>query len=983
MYKAKEEEQMGMKVAASGASSVRAKHTRLALSKALNVTINRAPMQASLRKMLKKTKGGKDHGDLLQGFFNDDGGDGVDGASGSSDAAAENTKADEALAQVILGVCEDTETHFESLVQEKHVNAEFDALDAWIQEAQETLLRKRARAEANGYATCSATVSQRSHSLFSNAFGQTDDEEHQEIEIDAKLISPELLVLAERQRVVNEELQQLQKLRVQKAAQLAQVEKTVEFARRAALSDIDKAQHAVAQVDSVRDLVKDYASFLTRWTHIRERERKMELYEDDHGNMQPGFQGDTMMTHTSMSLTGLSMSSFASDYGAGSSTNDKGDHGDDDEQARLELSKFSTSLLSNEGNGDDQCENNEAVDPRSPRTAEEEKSHHDDAELPVEAGDEGEIGRDGIKQKDDGNAEGDGDAQMESESMRDAEKDQRMQDIGESDSDNSAHNGTTEAPVHPVAASFLLGKDFSMADTRQNTQQLEIASMSLPQSRSPIPAPASGDASSLEIVVTAKQGEVRCAVSDHEDTSPAPPLSHAIPPPPYYTLRDLFPVVFEEKQTHSCKKTPSQAPNERPSAATSATKPPPPASTSKAPTTKSDAEKKQLALETTIGRAHSRSAAHESRKRQTGRGERAESCHADETQAQAVQTQLSLTQLKARVHVLQTRNNNVETQLEKLQVELRTCKQELRRKTATVHATAEKLTKAETEMNHMKNRHTRDMLQWKTKLVTMQQKWDVDTAKRDREVNLKMTDALRDAKAQAGTTLKKNAALEARVLQLEDELKHSKRGSDARQRDLLTQVNQVRTLERLLHKCHRTEAILHNDVASLQANAKSASNEKCRVDSNEMGRGDSQKSRRSKRQDASLFPLDLLLLPADSDSDDGDERLCTCGSESLVRRSSKDVAVATEPSRCLECDCAASQLCAAQTEIQRLRLLHSKELNVQATAFTRALSSRSQPSSGSANSSGRGGGIAMSELLGSDAVNNGVDTTRLSSTSSA
>lgn len=163
---------MSMKVTSS---SVRAKHTKLALSKALNVTINRAPVQASLRKMLKRTKGG-DHSDLLEGFFQDD--EHENAASG--DAAAENTKADEALAQVILGVCEDTEvcvcvycklrvcaigthmsmfvyglpcsqTHFESLVHEKHVNAEFDALDAWIQEAQENLLRKRARAEANGY----------------------------------------------------------------------------------------------------------------------------------------------------------------------------------------------------------------------------------------------------------------------------------------------------------------------------------------------------------------------------------------------------------------------------------------------------------------------------------------------------------------------------------------------------------------------------------------------------------------------------------------------------------------------------------------------------------------------------------------------------------------------------------------------------------------------------------------------------------------
>uniref|UniRef100_K3WFM8 Lebercilin domain-containing protein n=1 Tax=Globisporangium ultimum (strain ATCC 200006 / CBS 805.95 / DAOM BR144) TaxID=431595 RepID=K3WFM8_GLOUD len=264
----------------------------------------------------------------------------------------------------------------------------------------------------------------------------------------------------------------------------------------------------------------------------------------------------------------------------------------------------------------------------------------------------------------------------------------------------------------------------------------------------------------------------------------------------------------------------------------------------------------------------------------------------------------------------------VATQLEKQHVELRTCKQELRRKAAAVHTTTEKLTKAETEMNHMKNRHAQDMLQWKTKLATMQQKWDADTAKRDREANLKMVDALRDAKAHAGTTMKKNAALEARVLQLEDELKHSKRDADARQRDLIAQMNQVRTLERLLRKCHRTEATLRNDVALLRANAKSASMEERGVYSNEMRRDRdvSQKSRRSNlRQDASLFPLDLLLLPTDSDSG---EHLCACDSRSLGRPMRKDVACATEPSRCLKCEDAAEQ-----SEIQRLRLLHSKELN--------------------------------------------------------
>lgn len=89
------------------ALSTRARHTKLALSKALNVTITRAPPQASVRKMLARSKTAKrrlsgggatesaDLSDLLPGLLDAD-----DGAT---------SRADDALAQVVLGVCEDVE----------------------------------------------------------------------------------------------------------------------------------------------------------------------------------------------------------------------------------------------------------------------------------------------------------------------------------------------------------------------------------------------------------------------------------------------------------------------------------------------------------------------------------------------------------------------------------------------------------------------------------------------------------------------------------------------------------------------------------------------------------------------------------------------------------------------------------------------------------------------------------------------------------
>lgn len=269
--------------------SARARHTKLALSKALNVTITRAPLQASLRKMLARSKTAKrrlsgggselaDPSELLPGLL-----DAADGAT---------SRADDALAQVVLGVCEDVEvlvdlglmrviilkgpdgtscnamqTHFEALAEETFVNGDFANLDTWIQEAQENVLRKRARSDrcvttlTHFIAVRSRLLNRRfMYNIVSEHKADDDDDDDDNATKDADALSPEMLVLAERQRVVDDELRALHKLREQKAAQLAQVLKSVELARRAAVLDVEKAQSAVAQVDDVRHLVKDYAA---------------------------------------------------------------------------------------------------------------------------------------------------------------------------------------------------------------------------------------------------------------------------------------------------------------------------------------------------------------------------------------------------------------------------------------------------------------------------------------------------------------------------------------------------------------------------------------------------------------------------------------------------------------------------------------------------------------------------------------------------
>lgn len=51
------------------------------------------------------------------------------------------------MALILMMVMATLQNHFESLAEERYVNAEFANLDAWIQEAQENLLRKRARSD--------------------------------------------------------------------------------------------------------------------------------------------------------------------------------------------------------------------------------------------------------------------------------------------------------------------------------------------------------------------------------------------------------------------------------------------------------------------------------------------------------------------------------------------------------------------------------------------------------------------------------------------------------------------------------------------------------------------------------------------------------------------------------------------------------------------------------------------------------------------
>lgn len=782
---------------------------------------------------------------------------------------------------------------------------------------------------------------------------------------------------------------------------------------------------------------------------------------------------------SSMSFTGLSMSSFQSDLLgteadqdslAGlrpSQTDDEeGEEEDEDEDKRLRLSMSSMSTL----RGGCEEENGEGTEMR--RTAEDADLSDERSEGDPGASDGGLEGF-GFGSDDQANEDEKGSDLKDSESdaVSDAQRDptdpeqrslnqvERSGDfksatdeahhVDENDQSDRARSGK-EPPmaadaerndsdkkyvqVQPIAIARAIpvapggddqhSEDTVLTEQQQETRQYEPPAVPpLEHQQSPSSAPSSDDRDKTDNRTGKKQSESDANDDDELAALPAPPEPATASAS--YSLRDLFPVVYEkptlarkqkkhETASSTLERPPSTTPaadrKQHPSQSQPLSATTNEQSSSRLPQQESsqrvrslheqldtaqsqlktatqtirmhhmvEAEKKQLAqrnarlkqqfevltadLQRTKAenaRLHTENELYAAKLPQLQAELLEESCHADEKQAQSVQMQLSIAQLKARVHVLQTRNGNVETQKERVQAELRECKKELRRKTATLQATSEKLAKLETDMSSMKTVHAQEMLQWKTRLATTVQRFEVEKVKLESETSKKMVQELRDAKAHAAKVVKKKKELDVLVAKLEDELKHSKRDADAQQREMCTHVKQVRSFEKLLRQSHRIEASLRNQVATLQAKAKRSMDEESREIGVRARRGEGATRSQSRFRgpngsDPALFPLDLLLLSVDTASDeDGDDggggnstgdghhcRCCSVYNASLLGggddESGGATAASPAPQSCRECEEVRDQLRDAHAEIQRLRVMHANELKVQTMAYARSL----------------------------------------------
>ncbi|KAL3658673.1 hypothetical protein V7S43_016309 [Phytophthora oleae] len=292
-----------------------------------------------------------------------------------------------------------------------------------------------------------------------------------------------------------------------------------------------------------------------------------------------------------------------------------------------------------------------------------------------------------------------------------------------------------------------------------------------------------------------------------------------------------------------------------------------------------------------------------------------ETSQVDETQAQSLQTQLVLTQLKARSHVLQTRNLTLESHNNKLTERLRECQQQLRKKTAILEQQTEKTRKIEAELNELKTTHAQEKLEWKHRLTSALQRFEHDKVKLETHYKASERKELRELKDRAEKATKKRRTMEATAAKLEEELKHCKLELTSANNNIHRHITDLRTHESLLRKAHRTEATLRNDLAACRTKLRALQDSRRRMASHH-----AVQTRRHPNQ----IPIELFIpLDESSDEEDNQETQCNCCLSSSKTNEPQS------PLVCTECPQLQDQLHQLHLELKRVRSLHVVELHAQ------------------------------------------------------
>ncbi|ETK72519.1 hypothetical protein L915_20394 [Phytophthora nicotianae] len=183
-------------------------------------------------------------------------------------------------------------------------------------------------------------------------------------------------------------------------------------------------------------------------------------------------------------------------------------------------------------------------------------------------------------------------------------------------------------------------------------------------------------------------------------------------------------------------------------------------------------------------------------------------------------------------------------------------------------------------------------------------------------------------KGRAEKALKKRRTAEATTVRLDEQLKQCKWELSSANDMVLGRTNEVRTLEALLRKAHRTEATLRNDLAICKTRLHSLQDEKKRS----MARSGIVRTRRHRL--GNQVPIEMLLTDS-SDDEDQDNQVKEQCIHCLA--STKDQSPC---SPCSECPQLKDKIHQLQQKLRRLRSLHATELNAQASVLDALLQRR-------------------------------------------
>lgn len=297
-----------------------------------------------------------------------------------------------------------------------------------------------------------------------------------------------------------------------------------------------------------------------------------------------------------------------------------------------------------------------------------------------------------------------------------------------------------------------------------------------------------------------------------------------------------------------------------------------------------------------------------------------ETSQADDNQLQSASLQIEASQLRARLQALQNRHHKTTALVDNLEQQLRHCKLELGKRSSTVAQVNEKNQALEQELAHVRQTHAHDIHQLKQRFQRTTNRIENESSKRLKDTTHQLEHRIRELRAKALKNQRRCRELETHVAHLEEQEGEQKQAIKATEDHSRRQARDIVSLERKLERVYENEAHLKAQIAHLKAKLSiTQTTAHTRLQCRD-GHG-----RRN--------PADIKMRQAFTAQKRPAERIDLLTQEPIHIDKLKD-----ENSHLIaRVQTLEEQLTSAQLEVHRLRVMHARELKVQAEAFKFAL----------------------------------------------